>query len=98
MDNRTYDLNDMSGLLTIPEIDTMIKTLTAENSLLVKEDRIVFPKNKTPNEPFSKVHEMFLQFEDIFDKIRNSRIILIKKIEAGIIPTIIQVAELRGHG
>ena len=54
MDNRTYDLNDMSGLLTIPEIDTMIKTLTAENSLLVKEDRIVFPKNKTPNEPFSE--------------------------------------------
>ena len=41
---------------------------------------------------------MFLQFEDIFDKIRNSRIILIKKIEADIIPTIVQVAELRGHG
>lgn len=84
-----HNLKNMNGLLSIPEIDTLI------NGLKVPEDdRILFPKHKPYIELSHKVHEASLQFEDIFEEIRANGKIPIHEIEAYILPTIVQAAEI----
>lgn len=84
--NRIYDRNDQSGLLTIPEIDMMLKELNVDHNKISAYSNSI--------ELSQKVHDVSLQFEDIFDEIRKNGTIPINEIESDIIPIIAQAAEI----
>ena len=90
--NRRYNLNNMEEWLTVTEIDTLINALKTKSTS--DEKRIGIPKYKSVTEISQQVHEVSLQFEDIFEEIRENGKIPIKEIEADIIPTIVQAAEI----
>lgn len=94
MGNRIYDVNHMDELLTIPDINILINGLKEKKPFIAENDRTLYPEHKTHKELSHKVHEVSLQFEEIFDEIRENGKIPINEIEADIIPTIVQAAEI----
>lgn len=92
MGNRMYDLNNMNELLSIAEIDKLIHAL--ESKKTSKEHRTSFSNHKSTSDISQKLNEGSRLFEGIFEEIREGGTIPIHEIEANIIPTIVQAAEI----
>ena len=84
--NRKYDL-DMNDLLSIPEIDIIIRDLHIVNTEIDEKEKNLFQISQ-------KVNEVSQQFEEVFEEIQKNENLPIDVIKEDIIPTIVQAAEI----